>query len=299
MLSLIVNPSSGGGRAGASLDAVLAELRARGLEHHVELTTSLEHARELARSANSAGDVAVALGGAGLIGAVAGALRDTDGVLGLLPGGRGNDFARVLGIPLDPVAACAVLHAGTVRALDLGAVGDATFIGIASCGFDSEANRIANQARLIRGRLVYTYGGIRALLHWRPARFSLRIDGEPRSLVGYTVAIANAAAYGGGMFLAPGASLTDGLLDVVLIADEPRLRFLWHLPKAFAGEHVDLPVVSVQRAREVEVDADRAFTMYADGGPIAELPAKVRVLAGAVRVLVPAHDRAPAPPAVA
>lgn len=295
MLSLIVNPSSGGGRAGAALPGVRAALTARGLDHHVALTRSLEHAGELARESQAAGEMAVALGGDGLIGAVAGALQGTDGVLGVLPGGRGNDFARVLGIPLDPVAACSVLAEGSVQSLDLGRVGDrTTFIGIASCGFDSEANRIANQTRLIRGNFVYTYGGLRALLSWKPARFTVRLDGETRSLTGYTVAIANSAAYGGGMFLAPDASLSDGLLDVVLIADEPRLQFLRHLPKVFKGEHVHLPAVSIVRAREVEVDADRKFTVYADGDPVAELPVKVSVLAGAIRVLVPAHDRAAA-----
>ncbi len=292
MLSLIVNPASGGGRAGAVLEDVRRALDARGLDHHVGLTRSLEHARELTVAARQAGEMAVALGGDGLIGAVAGALRDTDGLLGVLPGGRGNDFARVLGIPLDPVAACAVLSEGSVRALDLGQIGTTTFIGIASCGFDSEANRIANQTRLIRGNLVYTYGGIRALMSWRPARFQLRIDGQPSTLTGYTVAIANSAAYGGGMFLAPEASLTDGLLDVVLIADQPRLQFLRHLPKVFKGEHVTLPEVSIVRAREVEVDADRKFTVYADGDPIAQLPVKVTVAAAAVRVMVPAQDRA-------
>jgi diacylglycerol kinase family enzyme len=175
-------------------------------------------------------------------------------------------------------------------------VGEATFIGIASCGFDSEANRIANQTRFIRGNLVYTYAGIRALMSWRPASFTLRLDGQPRALTGYTVAIANSAAYGGGMFLAPDASLTDGLLDVVLIADQPRLQFLRHLPKVFKGEHVRLPAVTVVRAREVEVDADRKFIVYADGDPIAQLPIKVSVLAGAVRVLVPVADRAEALP---
>jgi YegS/Rv2252/BmrU family lipid kinase len=294
MLSLIVNPASGGGRAGAILGDVRRALDARGLDHHVELTRSLEHGRELAVAAQQAGEMAVALGGDGLIGAVAGALRDTDGVLGVLPGGRGNDFVRGLGIPLDPVTACAVLSEGSVRALDLGQIGPTTFIGIASCGFDSEANRIANQTRLIRGNLVYTYGGIRALMSWRPARFQLRIDGQPRTLTGYTVAIANSAAYGGGMFLAPGASLTDGMLDVVLIADQPKLQFLRHLPKVFKGEHVTLPAVSIVRAREVEVDADRQFTVYADGDPIAQLPVKVTVAAAAVRVMVPAHDRATA-----
>jgi YegS/Rv2252/BmrU family lipid kinase len=287
MLSLIVNPSSGGGRAGNALGDVRSALEARGLDHHVELTRSLEHARELARSAQAAGETAVALGGDGLIGAVADALRGTEGVLGVLPGGRGNDFARVLGIPLDPVAACDVLAVGSIQPLDLGQIGETTFIGIASCGFDSEANRIANQTRLIRGNLVYTYGGIRALLSWKPARFRLRLDGQARSLTGYTVAVANSAAYGGGMFLAPGASLSDGLFDVVLIADQPRLRFLRHLPKVFKGEHVGLSAVSIVRAREVEIEADRPFMMYADGDPIAQLPVKVRVLAGAVRVLVP------------
>ena len=294
MLSLIVNPSAGGGRAGAVLDEVRSALTARGLEHHTELTRSLDHARELARAAHTAGEMAVALGGDGLIGAVAGALSGSDGVLGVLPGGRGNDFARVLGIPLDPVAACAVLADGAATALDLGTVGEHTFIGIASCGFDSEANRIANQTRFIRGNLVYTYGGLRALMGWKPASFSLRIDGQAHSLVGYTVAVANSAAYGGGMFMAPQASLTDGLLDVVLVADQPRLQFLRHLPRVFKGTHVDLPAVTVIRAREVEVAADREFTVYADGDPIARLPVRIGVQAGAVRVMVPSRDRSPA-----
>ncbi len=109
MLSLIVNPSAGGGRAGRALPGVQQALRDHGLEHHVERTRSLEHARELARQATAANETAVAFGGDGLVGAVAGALHEVDGVLGVLPGGRGNDFARVLGIPLEPEAACAVL----------------------------------------------------------------------------------------------------------------------------------------------------------------------------------------------
>ena len=287
MLSLIVNPSSGGGRAGTVLPAVEAELRRRGLNFTTTLTRSLDHARELALEAAAGGAVAVALGGDGLVGAVAGALAGTEGVLGVLPGGRGNDFARVLGIPLEPVPACAVLADGEVRALDLGCAGDQPFIGIASCGFDSEANRIANETKLIRGNLVYTYGGIRALVSWRPARFTLTLDGVPRAMTGYTVAVANSAAYGGGMMMAPNALLDDGLFDVVLVSDAPKLSFLRSLPKVFKGEHLNEPSVDVVRASEVEISADRPFTMYADGDPIAELPVKVSVLPAAVRVFVP------------
>ncbi len=289
MLSLIVNPHAGNGRAGHELPKVEAELRRLGLEFHTERTRSIEHARELARAAITAGETAVALGGDGLIGAVADELKHTEAVLGVLPGGRGNDFARTLGIDSDPVVACAVLAGGVVRPLDLGEVEGHTYIGIASCGFDSVANRIANETRLVRGNLVYAYGAIRALIIWRPATFEVRLDGgPPRSVRGYSIAAANSKAYGGGMYLAPQAELDDGMLDVVMISHAPKLRFLRLLPTVFKGEHVREPNVEIVRAREVEISAERPFTVFADGDPIAELPARIRALHAAVRVLVPA-----------
>ena len=288
MLSLIVNPSAGGGRAGRELPGVVEELTARGLEHHVEATRSLEHAKELAHSATASGEVAVAFGGDGLVGAVADAVKHSPGVLGVLPGGRGNDFARVLGIPLEPRRACEVLATGRPRDLDLGQAAGNTFIGIASCGFDSEANRIANETRLFRGNLVYTYGALRALAGWHPATFTVTFDGaETRTLSGYTVAVANSGAYGGGMMMAPDASLQDGLLDVVLVGQASRLRFLRLLPTVFKGEHVQQANVQVIRAQQVEVGADRPFLMYADGDPIAGLPVALRCLPAALRAIVP------------
>jgi YegS/Rv2252/BmrU family lipid kinase len=289
-ISLIVNPSAGGGRAARTLPAVEEKLRSLGLSHRTEKTNSLEHARALARAAASAGETAVAFGGDGLIGAVAGTLNGTSGLLGVLPGGRGNDFARVLGIPLDPEGACDVLATGAPRSLDLGEANGTTFIGIASCGFDSDANRIANDTKLIRGNLVYLYGALRALLAWHPATFTIELDDEgPVTVAGYTVAVANSKAYGGGMFMAPQASLEDGLLDVITVADVSKLQFVRSLPSVFKGEHVHNPEVSVRRGATVRVSADRPFTMYADGDPIAELPVDVRALPGAVRVMVPAH----------
>jgi YegS/Rv2252/BmrU family lipid kinase len=289
-ISLIVNPAAGGGRAGRLLGSVGVALSSHGLEHHIERTRSLEHASELAAKAAAADEIAVAFGGDGLIAAVAAGLRGTNGLMGLLPGGRGNDLARVLGIPRDPVAACQVLSTGVVRALDLGQAGERTFLGIASCGFDSDANRIANEARLVKGNLVYAYGAIRALAGWRPARFELTLDdGGKHVVTGYSVGAANSKAYGGGMYAAPDAELDDGLLDIVTCAEMSKWRFLTTLmPKVFKGTHVNEPEVTVLRSSSVEIVADRPFTMYADGDPIAELPVTVRVLRGAVRVLLPA-----------
>jgi YegS/Rv2252/BmrU family lipid kinase len=287
--ALIVNPEAGGGRAGRALAEVRQELTRLGLEHRAELTRGLDHARELAMAARAAGEVAVAFGGDGLVGAIAGALKYSDGVLGVLPGGRGNDLARTLGISLAPRAACGVLAGGVVRSLDLCEVDSKTYIGIASCGFDSDANRIANRTRLVRGNLVYSYGAVRALITWRAATFTVVLDDNVRRTVtGYSVAAANSKSYGGGMLLAPGASLQDGLVDVVIISQIPKLRFLRLLPTVFSGAHVQQDTVEVLRGAVVQISASRPFTMYADGDPIAELPVTVRALPGAVRAIVPA-----------
>jgi YegS/Rv2252/BmrU family lipid kinase len=288
-VSLIVNPSAGNGRARRLLPLVEASLRGLEVDFHVEATTGLDHACDLARAALDAGETAVALSGDGLIGAIAGVLQGTPGVLGVLPGGRGNDFARVLGIPLEIEAACGVLTTGTERRIDVGDVEGRSFIGIASVGFDSDANRIANQARLVRGGLVYLYGALRALIAWTPARFDLELDGERRvSVVGYSVGACNSRAYGGGMFVAPQAQLDDGLFDVVCWARESKRRFLCHLPRIYSGTHVRLPAVRTYRAREVAISSDRPFTMYADGDPIGDLPLTVRARPRALRVIVPA-----------
>jgi len=301
---LIVNPAAGGGRAGRAAPDVERRLRELGLDLTRADTHDLEHARELALEAAAGGEIVISLSGDGLVGALADALRNvSDSTLALLPGGRGNDLARVLGIPEDPLEACAIVRDGVRRPVDLGLVvsaddGDAdgggrAFVGIASCGFDSVANRIANEAPPWLGGLVYAYGALRALISWRPARFEvvLHPSGERHEFSGYSVAAANSKAYGGGMLIAPDALLDDGQLDVVLSEHVGRLRFLANLPRVFKGTHVGLPECRVLRAAEVTIAADRPFALYADGDPIGELPVRVRAAAGAVHMLVPADRR--------
>jgi YegS/Rv2252/BmrU family lipid kinase len=285
---VIVNPHAGGGRAAERLPAVESALRARGVRFRVERTTSMDHARELTRGARDAGETVAAMGGDGLTGAVAGELRDSDGVLAVLPGGRGNDFARKLGIPAEPEAAVRVLAEGTETLVDVGDAGGRTYLGIASAGIDSDCQVIANSTRLKLGDLVYVYSIIRALRAWKPATWTVTLDGEQRSFSGYAVAVANSGVFGGGMYLVPGASMDDGLLDVVLTEASPKRKYLAGLPRVFKGTHVDDPALTFLRAREVSFHADRPFTAFADGDPIVDLPATFRVVPRSLRVLVPA-----------
>lgn len=314
-MCLLVNPSGGGGKSARLAADVEGRLRECGLDVRRIDTEGLDHARDVAAAAARGGEQVVTLSGDGLVGAVVDALRTVpDAVLGVLPGGRGNDLARVLGIGDDALAACEVVGCGATRAMDAGLVharGDAgagrAFVGIASVGFDSDANRIANEAPAWLGGLVYAWGALRALATWRPARFEIVLNpgGEHFAFSGYSVIVANSRAYGGGMHVAPDAMLDDGLLEVIAIEAVSKLRFLLNLPRVFKGTHVHLPSVRVFRAAQVEVSADRSFEMYADGDPIASLPARVSSLPAAVRVLVPAAGAAdgafasPPPPATA
>ena len=290
-LQLVVNPSAGGGRAIRLLPPVEQALRAGGHDVVVTPTRSLAHADDLVAEAVGDDRVVVAMGGDGLVGRVAAAVSTAGGLLAILPGGRGNDFCRAVGLPCEPLDAVPVVADGQERAVDLGVVssdeGDVPFLGIASVGFDSDVQERVLRTRLPLGGQVYTYAALATVASWRHAAFDVVVDGEPVHLRGWSVAVSNSGRYGGGMRLAPDASVTDGLLDLVTTAATSRTAFLRALPKVFSGTHVDEPSVTVRPAREVRLSADRPFRVFADGDPVGRLPCTVSVRPGAVRVLLP------------
>jgi len=283
--ALIVNPAAARGRALDALPPALTELRSLGVEHRVVRALGLPHARAEAAAAVGRSETVVAVGGDGLVGALAGAVSDADGTLAIVPAGRGNDFARVLDVPRAAGAAARLAVEGRPRAVDLGEVEGRAFVGIASVGIDSDANRVARRAQLVRGELVYFYAALRALVAWRHACFEIVADGATASVRGYSVAVANSRAYGGGMILVPHARLDDGRLDVLTIAAHPKLRFLRSFPRVFSGRHIEDPALRFTTATSVELSADRPLVVYADGEPIATLPVTVRVRPGALRVI--------------
>jgi len=286
-LTLLVNPRSAHGRALKLLPHLERELDARRVAFRMERTRGLEDGVERALRAAEAGEVPVVLSGDGLVGAIGGALAGSETPLGIVPGGRGNDLARVLGIPGDPEAAAEMLAAGETRRIDVGEVNGKRFLGIASIGFDSEANRLANETRWLRGNLVYAYAGLRTLIAWKPARFTIAIGEQRERFNGHSVSVANSKAFGGGMYIAPDADLADGKFDVVTVAEHGKLRSLAILPMVFKGTHVEEDEVRVFRTPRLELSASRPFPVYADGEHLTELPAKLRVLPRALSVIVP------------
>lgn len=306
---LLVNPAAGGGRARRVLGLVEERLRDRGLAHRTHHTRSVADVATTVTAALDAGEIPVAVGGDGMIRLVADAVSSRPGTLiGIVPAGRGNDLVRFLGLPRDPRAAADALVDGVPWAIDTGSVRDATggehtFLSIASCGFDSEANRIANRAPARLGGLTYVWGMLGSLARLRTVRYALTFDGRETVHHGLTVAVANAGTYGGGMRLAPDASVTDGQFDVILLhrhggGSAPvgltdRLRLVRRLPDLFRGTHVTLPDVVVRRASTVTVDADERFEVFADGDLVGRLPVTIAVRPRALRLLVPPRHHPP------
>ena len=300
---LVHNPTAGGGRAGRLVAEVAERLRADGVVVDRHQTRSLEDARLAACEAAGSFDAVVAVGGDGTVGACAAGLADAApggsgasrvrAALGVVPAGGGNDAARSLGLPPgDPLAAAGMLAGLRRRPADLASVAGRAYLNVAGAGFDSEVNRVANQRLGWAGNRPRYVGAVLAqLVVGRVATFELALDGQVTRLRGWLVAVANGPSYGGGMKVAPHASLDDGLLDVVVIHEIGKLEFLRTFPKVFSGRHLEHPAVAVHRAARVELDADRTLAVYADGEPAGTLPATFEVRRAAITVL--AADPAP------
>ncbi|MBT2211412.1 MULTISPECIES: diacylglycerol kinase family protein [Actinomadura] len=291
----IVNPAAGGSAPARTLIPLARLLRAAGADVAVEYSRGLEHAAALARAAAGAGRVVLGVGGDGMVGRVGGALAGTDAVLGVVPAGRGNDFARQLGVPSDPERLAPLLLDGAPRAVDAIEANGTAVLGSVYAGVDAVANRNANRARVLRGSAAYYAGALRAIATWRPADYRVTVDGAEHLRQGYTVVAANSGYYGSGKHIAPGARVDDGLLDVVLIRRAPRTLFFAVMRELEDGAHVRRPEVEVLRGREVRIElagpsaaSGRRLPYGADGELPGVLPVTARVLPGALRMLAPA-----------
>jgi diacylglycerol kinase (ATP) len=282
----LVNPLSGGGSAPRSAVPVARILREAGAVVELTYSPGPVGCAELAREAVAAGDVVVAVGGDGMLSSVAGAMVDSGGVLGVVPSGRGNDFARMLGIGTAPEDVARVLLEGEPSQVDVINAGRRVVLGSVYAGVDSRASEIVDRSHRLPRGLQYPYAAVRSVLEFSPTRFTVEVDGDEVSERAYTVVVANSGYYGAGMHIAPTASLTDGLLDVVIVRAASKLRLVRSLPKLYDGSHVELDEVLCLRGRTVRVRSAAPVTAYGDGERLAPLPLTVAVRDRALRVLV-------------
>ncbi|MBD8871109.1 diacylglycerol/lipid kinase family protein [Nocardioides donggukensis] len=292
--SFLVNPLSGGGAAPGAVVPVARRLREAGAAVEVTYSPGPRATLDLVRAAVGRGEVVVSVGGDGMLSSVAGEVARLGGTLGIVPAGRGNDFARMLGLPDDPDEVARLLLEAPPRPVDLLAVrgpdgADRVVAGSVYAGVDARASRLVDRARWLPRRLQYPYAAVRSLATYRPAHLEVAVDGTVGTFRAATVVVANSGYYGSGMHIAPGASLDDGVLDVVVIEAAGRLDLIRSLPTVYDGGHVALPGVHVLRGRLVEVRSLAGpVPVGGDGESLGELragPLTARVLPEALAVL--------------
>jgi len=286
--TVIVNPAAGRGRTRKLLPAI--EARAAEVGAKVAVSMSADAPEELAREAAAIGHDLVACGGDGMVAVVAGVAADTGRRLAVVPTGAGNDFARALGYDTkQPLDAFGALERGRDRVIDLGRVNGRWYTCVTASGFDAEANRWANTVHRLSGTALYVAAVLRTLAVYQPHPFRLTVDGDAHDIKAWLVAVGNGPSYGGGMNIAPAASLDDGLLDVTVVGEMTRLQMLLNFPKVFKGTHTSHPKVTTYRAARVELESlDTAVPMdvYADGERVGPLPATMEAVSAALTVRV-------------
>ena len=290
MFALIDNPASGRRDHEALLARLKEHIAGQGDEARVFETREAGDGERQTRLALEAGcDRVAVIGGDGSLSDAVRALAGSGATLCLVPTGTGNDFARALGLPKDPMEAFAAQLRGEEAQIDCGAVNGRPFLNVAGTGFDVDVLRRTEELKAeYPGPQAYRRAILSVLRHYEAAQMDVSVDGGAFERCRATIVeIANGRYIGGGMKVAPGAKVDDGLFDVVRVGAVPRRAIPLLLPLFIAGAHVRLPVAQVCRARRVTIRRD-GMTVNIDGDLARMDEARFEILPGALRVMRPA-----------
>ena len=321
-LKLFVSALSGKGRALRRAPKVAALLRSQGWNVDVRVTHRSDDPAALAAACTNHW-VAV-LGGDGYIARIATQVGARGGVVIPLPGGRGNDLCRCLGIGTDAVAhvrslptasqICAEgagehprirgVDAMQVRALNGVNEGqDATgqrpaspakdleenpaqVLGIVSFGLDALANQIANDTSFASGTLAYAWGALRALQQFQPTAMEIEVDGERKRIRGWLVSVSNSGWFGGGINIVPSSNPSDGRLELLTVDPVPKHHAIRVLARVLAMRKVDDPILHVEQVTSVKILDSAGLVAMGDGDQVGEGPLEISVSPEVFRVFV-------------
>lgn len=289
-IQLIINPRAGRGEGARRGPDIARYLSRHGFECEARITNDRGHAIELARDAAKEGADCVAIaGGDGTIHEAVNGLMQAGGrtPLAVMPLGTGNDFAKMLASP-GWSTVCDKLVAGHTRLVDIGVCNNAWFANGIGIGFDAKVARIANGIRWLRGNAVYGAALLRTLMfHHGNPEIEITTETDTFTQRVTMLAAANGRVYGGSFRIAPDASFTDGLLDVVIAEDFSRGQILKLVPKVLRGTHLDLPGVHFLRTRTLRIRSPEPLPVHADGELLQEGTdnLEIRLLPGALPVI--------------
>jgi len=262
---IIVNPVSGNGKAIDMLPETDNLLTRLGIKFDIQISESSSQATLLASSAASLGYARViALGGDGTVNRLAAGLINSNVILGVIPGGRNNDFFRSLGIEGDLAQICKEAASGDAKLIDVGFLNDQPFFGNIGFGFAAEVTREANRIPG-SGRFAYYKAIYKAWKNYAAYESSLRIDNLEIKLAASMIVVSIGKFSTGGWRITPQAVIDDGKFDVCVMEKVKRSRLLPLLSKFSRGDHLRLPEIRMYRCRQLEISSAKALPAHYDG----------------------------------
>lgn len=283
---ILLNNRAGALHPTASLDQMRDMVTQVGLDAEVVGTSSAEEMFGTIQKLKDDGvrKIAVA-GGDGTVSQAVQILAHSDTILGIIPQGTHNNFATALRLPQDLPSALRVLEEGEITEVDLGKVGDRYFTEAAGVGLFADSLAVYGIGTN-KNFAMGLYSMLRVLTSFHSRRITLKLDGKQHSERAVMCTVANTYRIAQGIAVAPGAKVTDGELDVVIIGDLTRGELLKYYRAFRAQLHMNLPKVTTLRAREIHISSRHRMNLHCDDSVIAMTPATVQVQPAALKVLV-------------
>lgn len=273
---LIVNLTAGGGKPRPHLKTIFKYLKENGFNFKVSYTSHHGEAIELAQKAADKGiDLIVSIGGDGTVNEIVNGIMKSknDPSLGIIPLGWANDFIKSTDIPSDIIEACQILVRGKIKEIDVGMINEKIyFANICGVGFDAEVAQLANQIKSkhpnlrILSAFIYVFATVIKLLSpFSYHNVKIKFDGQEIHSKILFIAISNGKIYGGRFKITPEAILDDGLLEICLVEEMGRFKYLSIIPKVFKGTHASIKGVNFYRAKEVIIQSSEPVLAQVSG----------------------------------
>ena len=264
----IINPKSGTDKKLYVRQIIGKKIDVSKFCYQVRYTEYAGHAEVLAREAVEKGtDIVVAVGGDGTVNEVARALIHTQTALGIIPCGSGNGLARHLQLPMDPEGAIQMINEACIKSLDYGTMNNLPFFCTCGMGFDAFVSmKFANSGK--RGLLSYIENTLRETLTYKPDTYTLTLDDLQIEQRAFVIACANASQYGNNAFIAPAATMSDGLMDITVLEPFSAIEAPQLALQLFNGTLTTNSRVKTFKARKAHIKRLSKAPVHVDGDPL-------------------------------
>lgn len=283
----IVNPVAGKGRTREIVPLIKDICSDSKIEYNIKYSSKPQDGTALAKIGVEEGyEVIVSVGGDGTLNEVINGIVGSNVILGVIPGGTGNDFVKTVYLNRDIKKIIHNIVKGEIRTIDLGKCNEIYFVNIGSGGFDAQvALECEKTKKIFTGGLAYIAALLKTIIFYKSKLIKVSIDNLEFKKKTLLIAIANGKYYGGGIMPTPKADISDGIFDICFVEDMPRIKMLLMFPKYMKGKHEGIKGISFYRGKEIRLTSDENFGVNLDGEVFLEKDVVFNIIPNGIKII--------------